>query len=65
MHDDTGYNRKFLRFESLPPPKSDQKKKIPIPIFQKEYPQDAVLIDLIPSENINIGNGQGKRIELP
>ena len=55
MHDDTGYNRKFLRFESLQP-ESDQQKKIPIPIFQKEYPQDAVLIDLIPSENINIGN---------
>ena len=55
MHDDKGYNRKFLRFESLQS-ESDQKKKILIPLFQKEYPQDAVLIDLIPTENINIGN---------
>jgi SagB-type dehydrogenase family enzyme len=54
-------NRKFLRFfdreeyqEAVP--ESDQAKKKPIPIFEKEYPQDAILIDLIPSEKLNIGN---------
>ncbi|KKM21024.1 hypothetical protein LCGC14_1639550, partial [marine sediment metagenome] len=55
MNDDIGYNRKFLRFGSSEP-ESDQRKKIPIPLFQNEYPEDADLIDLIPSEKINIGN---------
>lgn len=55
MNDDVGYNRKFLRFGSSTP-ESDQRKKIPIPLFQNEYPEDADLIDLIPSEKIIIGN---------
>ncbi|MHA1729568.1 MAG: SagB/ThcOx family dehydrogenase [Promethearchaeota archaeon] len=54
-------NRKFLHFfdkeaykKSVP--ESDQEKKIPIPLFQKEYPEEAELIDLISPENFKIGN---------
>ena len=54
-------NRKFLRFLDREEyqkavPESDQKKNKPIPLLEKEYPQDAVLIDLISSEELNIGN---------
>lgn len=54
-------NRKFLRhfdreeYQKVVP-ESDQEKKIPMPLFQKEYPPDAVLIDLIHPEKINVGN---------
>ncbi len=54
-------NRKFLHFFDKEDykkviPKSDQEKKKSIPLFQKEYPLDAILIDLIPPEKLNIGN---------
>ena len=53
--------RKFLRFFDKEEyeevvPKSDQEKKIPPPSFQKKYPKDADLIDLIPPEKFSIGN---------
>ena len=53
-------NRRFLHFfdkdeyEKLVP-ESDEKKKKPFPLFQKDYDQNTKLIDLIPPENFKIG----------
>ncbi|KKM15928.1 hypothetical protein LCGC14_1691090 [marine sediment metagenome] len=53
-------NRTFLRFfdndefERMVP-ESDEEKKEPFPLFQKEYAEDAKLIDLISPENFKIG----------
>ena len=53
-------NRRFLYFfdsedykEKVP--ESDEQKKIPPPSFQRPYPEDAKLIDLIPPEKLKIG----------
>jgi len=52
--------RKFLRFFDSEEyddvvPESDEKKKLPHPLFQQPFPQDGTLIDLIPPEKITIG----------
>jgi len=53
-------NRRFLHFfdkdeyERLVP-ESDEQKKKPFPLFQKDYGQDTKLIDLIPPEEFEIG----------
>lgn len=54
-------NRKFLRFLDREEyvkmvPESDEQKKKPFPLFQKEYAEDAELIELIPPKNFKIGN---------
>ena len=53
--------RRFLRFfdseeydEQVP--ESDEKKKIPPPPFQRPYPEDVPLIDLVPADEFTIGN---------
>jgi SagB-type dehydrogenase family enzyme len=54
-------NRKFLRFPNNQEeynkivPESDEKKKLPFPLFQKPYPSDTALIDLPSPKNFNIG----------
>ena len=35
---------------------SDQTKGVPMPPYEKEYPKDSVLIDLVPFNEINIGS---------
>lgn len=35
---------------------TDQNKGVPMPPYEKEYPADSVLIDLIPYDEITIGN---------
>ncbi len=53
-------NRRFLHFfdkdeyERLVP-ESDEQKKKPFPLFQKDFGQDTKLIDLIPPEEFEIG----------
>ena len=52
--------RDFLRFFDKEEyekevPKSDEQKKIPPPSFQREYPENAPLIDLIAPEDFKIG----------
>jgi len=53
--------RKFLRFfdseefEEIVP-ESDEHKKIPPPLFQQPYPEDAPLVNLIPPDKLSIGN---------
>ncbi|MFX0091625.1 MAG: SagB/ThcOx family dehydrogenase [Candidatus Hodarchaeota archaeon] len=52
--------RKFLRFYDQEEyekvvPVSDQQKKKPHPSYQKDYPEDGKLIDLIPPEELKIG----------
>ena len=53
-------NRRFLQFfdkdeyERLVP-ESDEQKKKPFPLFQKDFGQDTKLIDLIPPEAFEIG----------
>jgi len=53
-------NRRFLHFfdkeeyERLVP-ESDEQKKKPFPLFQKDFGQDTKLIDLIPPEEFKIG----------
>jgi SagB-type dehydrogenase family enzyme len=54
-------NRKFLHFLDKDEyvkvvPESDERKNKPFPLFQKEYAEDAKLIDLISPENFKIGN---------
>ncbi|MCG3217494.1 MAG: SagB family peptide dehydrogenase [Candidatus Heimdallarchaeota archaeon] len=54
-------NRKFLRFFNKDVydevvPESDEKKEIPKPLFQKDYPEDAELIDLISPDDFTIGS---------
>jgi len=54
-------NRKFLRFFNKGEydkvvPESDEQKKLPKPSFQKDYPEDAELIDLISPDNFTIGS---------
>jgi SagB-type dehydrogenase family enzyme len=54
-------NRKFLRFFNKDDyvkfvPESDEQKNKPFPLFQKEYSEDAKLIELISPENFKIGN---------
>lgn len=53
--------RRFLRFfdseeydEQVP--ESDEKKKVPPPLFQQPYPEEGPLIDLIPPDEFTIGN---------
>jgi SagB-type dehydrogenase family enzyme len=53
--------RKFLHFFNSEEyeeivPKSDEQKKVPPPLFQQPFPEDASLIDLIPHEKFAIGN---------
>jgi len=53
--------RNFLRFYDredyeIEVPESDEQKKIPPPSFQREYSEDAELIDLVPPEDLKIGN---------
>lgn len=53
-------NRKFLRFFDKDEyervvPESDEQKKKPFPLFQKEYAEDSNLIDLVSPENFKIG----------
>lgn len=53
--------RDFLRFYDREEyekevPESDEEKKIPPPVFQREYLEDAELIELIPPEAFKIGN---------
>ncbi|MFW9878080.1 MAG: SagB/ThcOx family dehydrogenase [Candidatus Thorarchaeota archaeon] len=53
-------NRKFLRFFDKVEydkvvPESDEEKNMPFPLFQKEYPKDAELVELISPENFKIG----------
>lgn len=53
--------RNFLRFYDREEyekevPESDEEKKLPKPSFQREHPEDAELIDLVPSEELKIGN---------
>ncbi len=52
--------RKFLQFFDSEDyekevPESDEQKKIPPPPFQKAYPKDTILIDLVPPEEFKIG----------
>ncbi len=53
-------NRKFLQFFDSEEykkdvPESDEQKKIPPPPFERPYPKDATLIDLISPEDFKIG----------
>jgi SagB-type dehydrogenase family enzyme len=53
-------NRNFLRFFDKVEydkvvPESDEEKNMPFPLFQKEYPKDANLVELISPENFKIG----------
>jgi SagB-type dehydrogenase family enzyme len=53
--------RKFLQFFDSEDyekevPKSDEQKDIPPPPFQRDYPKDAKLIDLISADDFKIGN---------
>ncbi len=53
--------RKFLRFFDSEEfeevvPESDERKKIPPPLFQQPFPEDAHLIDLVPPNEFSIGN---------
>lgn len=53
-------NRKFLRFSNWEEYKeivseSDERKKIPPPLFEQPYPKEAKLIDLVPQEEFKIG----------
>ncbi|MFX0207077.1 MAG: hypothetical protein ACFFDT_13900, partial [Candidatus Hodarchaeota archaeon] len=48
MWDEEKYFKEF--------PKPDQERKLPQPPIQKNYPEDAELIDLVPPEKITIGN---------
>lgn len=48
MWDEEKYTKEF--------PESDQKKKLPQPPMQKDYPKEARLIDLVPPEEITIGD---------
>jgi SagB-type dehydrogenase family enzyme len=52
--------RKFLHFFDSEDydevvPESDEKKKVSPPLFQRPYPEDASLIDLVPPDKITIG----------
>lgn len=52
--------RNFLRFFDAEEyedvvPESDERKKIPPPLFQQPYPKDAPLIDLISPDDLSIG----------
>jgi SagB-type dehydrogenase family enzyme len=52
--------RKFLHFFDSEDydevvPESDEKKKVPPPLFQRPFPEDAFLIDLVPPDKITIG----------
>ncbi|MFX1580432.1 MAG: SagB/ThcOx family dehydrogenase, partial [Promethearchaeota archaeon] len=52
--------RRFLHFFDADEyedivPESDEKKKIPPPLFQQPFPEDASLIDLIPPDEFSIG----------
>ncbi len=53
-------NRKFLQFfdnedYEKEVPESDEQKKIPPPPFERPYPKDAILIDLVSPEDFKIG----------
>jgi SagB-type dehydrogenase family enzyme len=53
--------REFLRFFDSEGykevvPESDEAKKLPHPQFQRPYPDNASLIDLVPSDELTIGN---------
>jgi len=51
-------NRAFLKahdWSSTPDIETDQQKNIPPPPYQKEYPEEAILIDLIKPEKIKLG----------
>ncbi|MHA2204013.1 MAG: SagB/ThcOx family dehydrogenase [Candidatus Hodarchaeales archaeon] len=48
MWDEEKYTKEF--------PESDQKKKLPQPPMQKDYPKETHLIDLVPPEEITIGD---------
>ncbi|MFW9918728.1 MAG: SagB/ThcOx family dehydrogenase [Candidatus Thorarchaeota archaeon] len=52
--------REYLRFfdseeYEVTVPESDEQKKIPPPQFQRPYPENASLIDLVPPDEITIG----------
>ncbi len=52
--------RKFLHFFDSEEydeivPESDEKKKVPPPLFQQPFPEDAPVIDLIPPDEFTIG----------
>ncbi len=52
-------NRNFLkahRWEGFDKMETDQRDKQPAPPVQKPYPKDAVLIDLLPPEILQVGN---------
>lgn len=52
-------NRNFLkahRWDSFDNMETDQRKKHPAPPVQKPYPNDAVLIDLLPPDILQVGN---------
>jgi len=52
-------NRKFLkahRWEGFDTMESDQRNNQPAPPVQKTYPKDAVLIDMLPPDILQIGN---------
>ncbi len=62
--EDKSISREFLKsYNSKPDPSqefserilSDQQKGYPVPPMQKPIPEDAVLIDLVPIENISLG----------
>lgn len=48
MWDEEKYTKEF--------PESDQKKNLPQPPMQKDYPKEAESIDLVPPKEITIGN---------
>ena len=52
-------NRKFLkahRWEGFDKMETDQRNNQPVPPVQKPYPKDAVLIEMLPPEILQIGN---------
>jgi SagB-type dehydrogenase family enzyme len=42
--------------------RSDQQKGVPVPPLQKPYPEDATLIDLVPPEEITVGEAPLKAV---
>jgi SagB-type dehydrogenase family enzyme len=52
--------RRFLKFFDSEEykervPESDEQKKVPPPLFQQPFPEDALLIDLVPPDELTIG----------
>ena len=59
MENEVRKNRKLLKYDwdfwNEENPKNSQEQPLPFPTFEKEYPNDAPLIDLILPENFTIG----------